>query len=80
MADVLLHGVPAQIEACTDLGIRQALGDESEDFELLAAELRLLFTAAGREQCCRRTWIDHALTCQRPFDGTRQIEIVRVTE
>jgi len=80
VADVLLHGMPAQVEASSDLWIRKTLGDESEDLELLAREPRLLGIAAGREKRGSRPWIDHALACKRPFDRTRKIEVVRVWE
>src|SRR4029079_16276136 len=79
MAEVLLHGVPAEVQALADLRIRQTLGDESNNAQLLATQLRFL-SSARIDQDGRGAWIDHAFACKHPLDRSAQIEVIRISD
>src|SRR5580765_8942980 len=79
MAEVLLHGVPAEVQALADLRIRQTLGDEPNNAQLLAAQLRFL-RSARIDQHGRSAWIDDAFACKHPLDRSPQIEVLRISD
>jgi len=67
------------VQALADLRIRQTLGDESNNAQLLAAQLRFL-SSARIDQHGRGAWIDHAFACKHPLDRSAQIEVLRISD
>src|SRR3954451_3549983 len=79
MTEVLLHGVPAEVQALADLRIRQTLGNEPNDAQLLATQLRFL-RSTRIDQQGRSAWIDHAFACKHALDRSPQIEVLVIRD
>src|SRR5207247_8732281 len=78
VTDVFLHRVPAEVQARADLRVRQALGDQAQDLELLSAEYRLRPVAV--EQHAREPRREDPFAGERTLDGLDEIEILVVLE